>query len=62
MKIENNRKETPHAIVLRSNYEPLIRLFSLYLGQKQLKELTEDTTNKTDSKLMNSSLDITPFI
>ncbi|CAH8477085.1 unnamed protein product [Schistosoma bovis] len=41
MKIENNRKETPHSLALHSNCEPLIRLFALHLGQKQLKELTD---------------------
>ncbi|CAH8490278.1 unnamed protein product, partial [Heterobilharzia americana] len=48
MKVENSRKETPHSIVLRSNCEPLIRLFALHLGHQQLKELTEDTDNQSD--------------
>ncbi|VDP58157.1 unnamed protein product [Schistosoma margrebowiei] len=58
MKIENNRKETPHSLALHSNCEPLIRLFALHLGQKQLKELTDyDTPGEVDLK-SNNRLDI----
>ncbi|CAH8457446.1 unnamed protein product [Schistosoma turkestanicum] len=58
MKIENNRKETPYSLALHSNCEPLIRLFALHLGQKQLKEFADDDTTDRIGLKLNSSLNI----